>query len=74
MWETSLGMFRAFRASFEGLPQDQLPLCMMLLKNTMLTFTAFSFPASLSLLAVERPLSGQAFQEAAVLFLISNIS
>lgn len=56
MWETSLGMFCTFKASFQDLPRDWLPLCVMLLKNIALTFTAaFSFPVS-SLLAVERPL------------------
>lgn len=55
--ETGLGMFFTFRASFEDLPRDQRPLCVMLLENIALTFSAaFSFPASLSLLAVEHPL------------------
>lgn len=46
-----------FKASFEDLPRDQQPLHVMLLENIVLTFTAaFSFPASLSLLAAEHPL------------------
>lgn len=54
IWEPSLGMFCTFKASFQDLPRDQLLLCVILLKNITLPFTtAFSFPASLSLPAVE---------------------
>lgn len=57
VWETGLGTLCTFKASFQGLSRDQLPLGVMLLKNTALTCAAaFSFPVSLSLVAVAHPL------------------
>jgi len=57
MQEPNRGMFCTFKASFQDLPRDQPPLCVVLLKHIALAFTAaFSFSVCLSPLAVERPL------------------
>lgn len=71
MCETGWGMFCTFRASFQVLRTSCPFAATIEVTSHLLLLCLFLPPYHFQLWSV--PLSGQAFQEAAVLFLISNI-